>query len=400
MPLLPIWRKQPKDALSFTIQQILAMAGDGKLRDGSACSDELRTFLREVPSDFLIRASQFCLVNAFQDGGLVLQDIINEIGRRLEFDVTHGLYRGTKNKTGFDGLWKAPECRDVVIEVKTTDYINIPLTKLHDYKRSLVKDGKVDDDACFLIVLGREDAGSLEDQVRGSRHGWDTRLISVEGLTKLLQVKEKADQESTIRQIRALLQPIQTTKLDNIIEIVFLTATDVESSAQDEGGGAEADVERQTPYKQNRTPSEDIEAKRKQAIEAFGGIKKMQFVKHRRTLYRSADGGIRACTIVSKYYGRDYQPYWYAYHPHWDEFLREGRESFVILAGMNLNEAFAIPYRNFQPLTQKMNKTETDDRQYWHIALNQTPAGELTINLSSVGEKFSLEPYRYPFPKA
>ncbi|CAM6004936.1 unnamed protein product [Sphagnum balticum] len=135
------------------------MAGDGKLRDDSVCSDELRTFLREAPADYLKSAARFCLENAFTDSGLVLQDVINEIGSRLEFQVDRGPYRGSRNKTGFDGCWRAPGCRDMIIEVKTTDYINLPLPKLFNYKQALVEASKIGYDACVLVVLGREDAG-------------------------------------------------------------------------------------------------------------------------------------------------------------------------------------------------------------------------------------------------
>jgi len=33
-----------------------------------------------------------------------------------------------------------------------------------------------------LIVVGRQDTGELEAQIRGSRHAWDIRLISAEAL--------------------------------------------------------------------------------------------------------------------------------------------------------------------------------------------------------------------------
>ncbi|MGE4179949.1 MAG: hypothetical protein AB7J34_09005 [Limisphaerales bacterium] len=393
MPLLPFWQKQPDMLLNLTVEQMLAIAGDGKLRDGSPCSHELREVLSEVPSSFLIASARYCLDHAFDESGLVLQDIINEIGGRLEFKVDHGLYRGRKNKVGYDGIWKAAGCRDVIVEVKTTDYINIPLQKLFDYRRSLIKEGKVDEDACVLIVLGREDAGSLEDQVRGSRHGWDTRLITVDGLIKLLVVKEKADQEETIQKIRTLLQPMETTKLDSIIDIVFSTANDVEDAVESQSDNSPAADDTKPTSKQRRTPSEQLEAKRTAAAEAYGKTRGIRFVKQRRTLFRSVEGDERLCVVVSKNYGVASQGYWYAYHPHWDEFLKQGKSAHLMLVCMNLNVAFAIPYDTFSPLISKLNKTESDGRRYWHIVLNQTSEGELVINLTAVGEKIPLKPY-------
>jgi len=399
MSLLKIWKKQPDEVLGLSIQQVLAMAGNGKLTDGSPCSNEIRQFLKEVPSKFLVAGARYCLENAFTDSGLILQDCINEMGRRLEFKVEHGLYRGTKSKTGFDGIWKAPNCRDMIIEVKTTDYINLPIKKLFEYRRSLAAAKSVDQDACVLIVLGREDAGSLEDQVRGSRYGWDTRLISVDGLIKLLAVKEMADKETTVAQIRALLQPIETTKLDAIIDIVFSTAADVEDAVAVQSGQSNEESGGDDKPKQARTPAEELEAKRQSAALAFGTKQGLVFVKQRRALYATSDEKIRMCVAVSKTYGNRYQPYWYAYHPHWDEFLQKGHKAYLILVCMDRDVAYAIPHGVFSQLLPKLNKTNRPDRYYWHIAVTTLDDNSLAINISSVGERLPLLEYEYPLAK-
>jgi len=66
---------------------------------------------------------------------LVLQDIVNELGRRLDFDVEDGLYQGKKTVVGFDGIWRHKEQPDLIIESKTTDYVTISLEKLAHYKK-------------------------------------------------------------------------------------------------------------------------------------------------------------------------------------------------------------------------------------------------------------------------
>ena len=91
------------------------------------------------------------------------------------------------------------------MEAKTTDYITISLDKIAQYKTCLVEEGKVTNNACVLIIVGREDTGALEAQIRGSRYAWDMRLISVERLVKLLQIKEKSNDDTTIHQIKTTL---------------------------------------------------------------------------------------------------------------------------------------------------------------------------------------------------
>jgi hypothetical protein len=125
MALLAFWNTNREHVLGQTVQQILSNAGDGKLRDGSECSREFRAFLREAPSEHLYQYVQYCLESSFSDSGLVLQDLVNEIGRRLEFEAEDGLYRGRRSMVGFDGIWRSEDSPDILIEVKTTDYITI-----------------------------------------------------------------------------------------------------------------------------------------------------------------------------------------------------------------------------------------------------------------------------------
>jgi len=54
------------------------------------------------------------------------------------------------------------------------------------------------------------------------------RLISIEGLVKLVQIKEKSDDPGSLLQIRQLLRP-SSTRNRQIIDVIFTTAADVES---------------------------------------------------------------------------------------------------------------------------------------------------------------------------
>src|SRR5437899_2644870 len=93
MPLLSFWKSAKDEVLKMTIEQVVSSVGDGSLRDQSNCSDEFRTFLKAAPSERLFDYSRHCLESSFNKSGLVLQDIVNELGRRLDFDVDNGLYQ-------------------------------------------------------------------------------------------------------------------------------------------------------------------------------------------------------------------------------------------------------------------------------------------------------------------
>jgi hypothetical protein len=285
----------------------------------------------------------------------------------------------------------------LIVEVKTTDVYSVHLEDLAGYKEDLVSADRVGRNSSILVVVGRTDTNALEAQVRGSRYAWEMGLISVEALIKLVQIKEKSDDPETLGQIRRLLQPFEYTKLDKIIEVVFTTAIDVES--QEETADDEQETELSTPTAhQIRTEFELLNAKRAEAVDAFARSKGTELIRRSRTLFWSADRDIRVCCAISKRYDRDYQPYWYGYHVKWDEFLREGKDSYLILSCMDRDDAFAIPYSWISANTANLNKTERGERNsYWHIALATLDNGNLAINPSRLGKKIDLKPYRFSF---
>ena len=217
MALLHFWKTNRGIVLSRTVQQVVSNAGDGNLRDGSAASQEFREFLKLPPSEALFSYARQCLENPFPKSGCVLQDIVNEFGRRLDFDAEDGLYQGKRHTIGFDGIWRSRGEPEIIIEVKTTDAYTVRLETTKEYKEELVDAGKVSKPASILIFVGREDTGALEAQVRGSRFAWDIRLISVERLIKLVQIKEKSDDPATVIQIRQLLHPFEYCDSDTKI---------------------------------------------------------------------------------------------------------------------------------------------------------------------------------------
>ncbi|MBM3763287.1 MAG: hypothetical protein FJW36_23980 [Acidobacteria bacterium] len=402
MPLLSFWKSAKEDVLKMSVEQIVSSAGDGNLLDNSSCCQEFRQFLSVAPIERLFDYSRHCLENSFNKSGLVLQDIVNEFGRRLDFEAENGLYQGKRNAIGYDGIWRAAGEPDLIVEVKTTDYVTVRLEKIAEYKEKLQAEGRVGKDASILIVVGREDTGALEAQVRGSRYAWEMRLISIERLIKLVQIKEKSDDVSTLNQIRQLLQPFEYTKIDKIIDVIFTTTANVESQHE---------IEQQAPLSENdgmdereggkqvRTDPDLLNAKRQQAIDAFAIFKGKELVKRSKTLYSSPDKQFRVCCAVSKRYEskKDYRPYWYAYHPSWDEFLAEGKDSYFILSCMDRDEAFAVPYAWIEANKVNMNVTDRGERSYWHVPVTTIEHGKLAINNSKVQIKTPLEPFRFGF---
>ena len=147
MSLLDLWQESPDELRDKHVHQVIAFAGDGKLKDGSVACTEFREFLAAVPSRSLNGYVDHCLTQKFENSGLALQDVVNEVGARLGFEVQPGRYRGTAGAIGHDGLWIAPEGHALVVEVKTTDAYAIQGNRPRRFSRHPLRSSSV-----FTIV--------------------------------------------------------------------------------------------------------------------------------------------------------------------------------------------------------------------------------------------------------
>jgi hypothetical protein len=136
MPLISLFKSNPNAISEFTIEQIVATAGDGALRDNSTCSQELREYLSGIKTEEIEGHIEHCLSASFNKSGFVLQDL-NELGRRLDYEVTNGRYQGTSIAVGFDGLWRSPDGQTIIVEVKTTDAYRVSLDTIIGYREKL-----------------------------------------------------------------------------------------------------------------------------------------------------------------------------------------------------------------------------------------------------------------------
>lgn len=369
MALIDLWRGSRDQISAKHVQQIVAFAGDGKLADGNQASLEFRTFLAQVPSAILMRYASECLTNSFSSSGLVLQDTVNEIGRRLGFQVTHGRYRGVAGQLGFDGLWESADGHALVIEVKTTDAYRIDLNTLANYRRGLIKSGKLSEEhSSILVVVGRQDTGDLEAQIRGSRHAWDVRLISTQALMSLLAVKEELEDPKIQSRIHSVLRPREFTRLDEIIDLLFSTAEDIRQEQVLERD-SEEEPERDTDRKPKFTPMAFHDACVRRLEKVLG----TPLVKQSRATFNAPDQPIRVICAVSREHIRSGVPsYWFAFHPHQAEYLAATKQSYVAFGCGSEERLLLIPYADFLVWVEGMNETTNDERSYKHVSISRT----------------------------
>lgn len=395
MPLIDLWKADKSSILKMTIEQISSIAGDGRLLDFTDCQNELRQYLSEASTDSLADYANYCLENAFTKSGQVLQDVINELGRRLEYSVENGRYQGVKNAIGFDGIWADEKDWSLVVEVKTTDAYRLSLDTVAKYRISLINEGKVSELSSVLIVVGRTDTGELEAQVRGSKHAWHFRIIGIDSLINLVRVKESADSQETIRKIRTLLTPLEYTRLDELIDVVFAATKDVEESVET-SETAELEILIEQQNHNDRTPKEEIAELRNKIVLNTSNKFDESLIKKTRALYWSANHKNRlACTISKRYTTKGSAKYWYAYHPAWDGFLNEGNQSSIALGCADMDEFFLLPHDLIKNALPNLNTTENSDGScYWHIKIIEPRLGEYYLLIPLQGENIPINEYK------
>ncbi|HVU90294.1 MAG TPA: hypothetical protein VHD36_23385 [Pirellulales bacterium] len=369
MALIDLWHSDRDQFGVKRVDQLIAFAGEGRLRDGNSTSREFRELLNVTSSELIGRWLDECLENRFQDFGFVLQDLVNEIGRRLGFNVTNGVYRGHTNE-GYDGLWKLADGRAILVEAKSSTAYSIDLDRISEYRNQaapLVRTSP--QNISILIVVGPEETASFEAQVRGSRYAWDVRILGVKALYRLLKLRETLDDENVERQIQGILLPQEFTRLDSIIDLVFATAEDAQVN-----DGPEID-----------TAVDDVPAARDIAPAAFHAdvlpkleeFFKQPLVKRSRVLWISRDESVLVSCQVSKHFGKGKLDYWFGLKRSTKETLKKHGNAFCAFALGTPDKVAVMPFSELAKFLDGMFTSPDEDQgiRHWHVRFSNTQGG-------------------------
>lgn len=371
MTLVQIWKENPEQIRAKRVDQIIGFAGDGKLGDKNSAPIEFRDFLARVPGELIAKYANDCLENAFKDSGLALQDIVNEIATRLGFRVEPGRYRGTKSDIGHDGIWTAPNNHAIVAEVKTTDAYRLPIETVATYRKRLIKAGRIaEDQSSILIIVGREDTGELEAQIRGSRYAWDVRLISIDAFVRLMKIRQDLDSPSVEERIRAVLIPREYTRVDEIIDLVFSTTEDILEETPDELG-ADDEVEPAPAEKESKEREKPVSFNLA-CVERIGKSLNVELTKQSRVIFGDLDSGLMiTCAVSKEYRNAGGLGYWFAFHEHQLQKLSEAPSAYACFSCGSPDQIAILPLAFINSQLEGMNQTTREDgRLYWHVQIH------------------------------
>jgi len=369
LALIDLWNADRHQISGKRIDQLIAFAGEGKLRDGNTTSEELRALLKVVTSDVIGQWLDECLELRFTDFGFVLQDAVNEVGRRLGFDITDGVYRSHTNE-GYDGLWCIVGGRAILVEAKSSTAYSINLGRISEYRKQVAPQlGMRPEDISILIVVGEEDTSEFEAQVRGSRFAWDIRLLGVKSLFRLLKLKEALDDPKVERQIQEILFPQEFTRLDRIIDLVFATAEDAQNAEANEAE-EEAEIEETSPG----APRANFHSAILPRLEKYFA---RPLVKRSRSQWASPDDAVLVSCQVSKHFDRGNLDYWFGLKRTTRESLQVHKNSFCAFGLGSPERVVLMPLSVLAPHLDGMNTSPDKDRgiQHWHVRFVNTDRG-------------------------
>lgn len=138
-----------------------------------------------------------------------------------------------------------------------------------------------------------------------------------------------------------------------------------------------------------------LDQKRSEIIDALGKKIGNKLIKKSRALFWDAAHETRVACSISKRYTKGSYPYWYAYHPEWNEFLKDGKDGYFVLGCMDLDVAFAIPFKVISANLDALNTTTTSEKTYWHIHLVEDENSSYAMLHPHRGTQLPMEPFKF-----
>ena len=138
-----------------------------------------------------------------------------------------------------------------------------------------------------------------------------------------------------------------------------------------------------------------LAAKRKSLLTAMSVKLGMSLIADTIGKHRSIDGSRRVVISVSKRYnGRADYPYWYGFHPDWQDYLANSVDGHLMLGMVDRDEGYAIPLSTLMPLLPLLNATTRPDTgiRHWHLHVVEQFDG-LALLLHKSGKTCSISPY-------
>lgn len=222
--------------VELTLDRIVSLAGDWN--DDSRASEQFREIIgdEQTTTEEIEAYLHEAIEGTEQHHNQALQDLVNNIGRRLGFEVEYGVYQGRTDTIGFDGHWTSTATEDdthLVVETKKSTAYSIDPGQAGGYMDELTSEEDIDRSQVYgLYVIGDGDVETVAQTVFGSQYRDRMRVITAQRLLDLLEIQE----DSGLRhdQVVDVLLPINAV---DVGQLVGLIQDVIEFREDDSGGG-------------------------------------------------------------------------------------------------------------------------------------------------------------------
>ncbi len=370
------------------LEDMLMFCGDGSLKDGSKCSREFRAVLRTIGGAKLTGFLQSSFDQENDQRARVLFDVAHELGRRLGFQVTYGSYDGRGSSIG---AWRVDDLR-----------LDVNLVFPASASRGVAGVGSPESAPNKVLVVVLQDEPALAAQIRGSRYGWNTRLVSCQALARLAE-KTEGESAGFVRVARGFLAPVEYTQVDSLLDLFGQLSGSVGSKTKRavKAPSVKASVEsakesRKAPVRKARKRS-DLVAKRLPLINGLAASKGLKFEKKRRSgsSYGSTDGSVRACLGVSRHYGRSKPYYMFSLTRTQVDYMSGVPNGYYVMGCLDKDVAYAVPVDLIRKHLDDHTKSVTNGLVTWQIKVIERD-GRVIWNIARTGVTYDLQEYGYP----
>jgi len=381
--------RNPAMAGEKSIKQIVQILGDGKLLDGGQTTFAFRDFLYNCDIERLEDYTKEIVTDS--SDGKIFQDIVNTIGKKIGFEVEHGLYQGKKNAIGFDGYWSQDDL-NLIVECKTTDAYRISMETLLEYSRRIRKEKNLSVEPPVLLVVGRVDTGDIEAQIRGSRADDRISVIGAESLLMLAKSISELSDGPASKSLKSMLFPRDYTRLDGLAALITNLINEAQQTSIDQAEGGllpgdfDAEIANSLSSDNQRLSASADELRERMVAAATVDLGQLEKGNSRsRAQYRTQSGEVYYF-IASKRYERTDQQFWYSVQNSWSsEWVQHGGGLAIGLEGKR--HFYMFNFQQVMEWTKSLNETVRPGRQYWHMALKESPDKiELILNKSETNQ--------------
>lgn len=312
--------------------------------DGCTLSD-LRIFIDNVRNSKVLDA---------QNRGFIYQDVVNNLGKRLGFEVEFGRYRGKLDALNHDGLWFGSNL-NLLVETKATSTYQIDIAKLLAYSNKVFEKYHLDHKPPILLVLFDENTENLEAQIRGSREDDWVSVIGIEALLAVASFAQSLQGGPALQAIQSSLRPRDYTRLDQLIfnmsDVVseLMTLRSVQENVSDTPGDGPLEIAMNKIIKKLER----------------GGHK---FTRKSRRSFEDHSGKIYTSYFLRKFHRKD-QQYWLSIDTKDIQKMMETK-SFLCLALENKAFYLSIDHRTLTNCVPLLNSFTKGNREFKHFGFS------------------------------